>query len=403
MDLLSLPRASRRSILFWRTYTVFVKQYTLGFMVTALLLWAAASLLDTDRIDPRRFARISLLSGVATFFSVTSVFTSFTLVNLGTWRGWRARFGERRNIHPILWTACAYNLLVLSAYVLLRNRANEHVQDAFSRGFVRLTSFDAAQGFIASRGRHLLEASLPSWTDTRIWRPDTASWTLPILGIGLVWLLARRSTRTFGVVVLGFYGAFLAASALRVYPLGLDRTDIFAFPVGICLFVAGIHALTAWIPKAALVRTALGVAVVAFAIYKPIPTAYWDVDDDRLIERLEVSISPEDGLILSGAGAYLASYYGNWPVEISNAVGRTNATQADIVRDRTLHLHPGVKRRTRVERFLKESRPTRLWYVAFRTGADEEVLDALADHSYVFNEVERSRRGRLYFLLDRRD
>ena len=106
---------------------------------------------------------------------------------------------------------------------------------------------------------------------------------------------------------------------------------------------------------------------------------------------------------LSPAGAYLASYYGDWPVEISNAVERSNATQADIVRDRTLHLHPGVKRRTRVERFLKGSRPTRLWYVAFRTGADEEVLDALADHSYVFNEVERSRRGRLYFLLDRRD
>ena len=49
------------------------------------------------------------------------------------------------------------------------------------------------------------------------------------------------------------------------------------------------------------------------------------------------------------------------------------------------------------------SRPAPLWYVAFRTGAEEEVLEALADHSYVFNEVERSSRGRLYALLDRRD
>ena len=54
----------------------------------------------------------------------------------------------------------------------------------------------------------------------------------------------RRPTRFFGVVVVGFYAAFMTASALGVYPLGTGRPDIFAFPVGICLFVVGIHLAT---------------------------------------------------------------------------------------------------------------------------------------------------------------
>jgi uncharacterized membrane protein len=61
-------------------YSVFVKEYSLGFLVTAALLLSAASLLENEEPDPRRFARLSILAGAAVFISFPSVFASFPMV-----------------------------------------------------------------------------------------------------------------------------------------------------------------------------------------------------------------------------------------------------------------------------------------------------------------------------------
>ena len=355
-----------------------------------------------DEVNPRRFATLSLFGGAGVFFSIPSVFASFPTVNLVALKSLRSWSSDRRRTKRILLIALGYDLLILAAYFLLQSRTNELVQNAFRRGFIRVGSPMQAWRTVTRQGRNLIETGLPSWTETTAWNPDTVSWTLPIVGLGLVWLLARKSTRLVGLVIAGFYGAFLTASILRIYPLGIGRTDIFAFPVGICLFVAGIHGLTSWVPRATLVRLVAGVGVAAVAIYQPVQVKYWDVDDVRLIRRLEAVMNPSDGLILSPAGAYLASYYGDWQVVISGTSARTNATQADIVRDSTLHLHPGVDARARITQFLEDDRPPRIWYVAYRTRR-RGVLETLGDHGYLFNAVERTRRGRLYLLLDRRN
>ena len=83
----------------------------------------------------------------------------------------------------------------------------------------------AAWSFLADQGGRLLMISLPGWTEGWSFNPGEVSWTLPFIGLGLVWLLARRETRFFGLTVLGFYGARVVASALWIYPLGLGRRD----------------------------------------------------------------------------------------------------------------------------------------------------------------------------------
>ena len=78
-------------------YTVFVRQYTIEFLVTALFLLAAAGFLrDGDGIDPRRFRRVALAGGVLPFFAMTSVFASFPVVNLGASFAVRDWFRNRR-------------------------------------------------------------------------------------------------------------------------------------------------------------------------------------------------------------------------------------------------------------------------------------------------------------------
>ena len=65
-------------------YSVFVHQYAVEFLITALFLSAAATLRHPRTgIDPGRFRWTALLGSAGTFFSIPSVFVSFPIVNLG--------------------------------------------------------------------------------------------------------------------------------------------------------------------------------------------------------------------------------------------------------------------------------------------------------------------------------
>ena len=130
--------------------------------------------------------------------------------------------------------------MVGAAWWLLRSRSNPGIRGRFAEGFMPVDSVAAAWTFLADQGGRLLMISLPGWTEGWSFNPGEVSWTLPFVGLGLVWLLGRRETRFFGLAVLGFYAARVVASALWIYPLGLGRPDIFSFPVAICLFAAGI-------------------------------------------------------------------------------------------------------------------------------------------------------------------
>jgi hypothetical protein len=261
---------------------------------------------------------------------------------------------------------------------------------------MQVDSLGSVWDFLSTQGRSLLETSLPSWQPTEIWNPETTSWPLPLVGLGLVWLLARPATRWAGCAIVGFFGACLLASVLRVYPLGRPRTDIFAFPIVIALFTMGVHLVTRWIPKREILRTTLGLAAVGFALFAPIRAEYWAVNDIRLVRRVAADARPADGLILSPAGTFLAAYYGPWPFVVTASRQRPNATQADIVRDLTAHLPPSGAPRPAVERLLVAPGPERVWYLDFRTAEGPEVLEAMADSGYAVKEVERTTRGRLY-------
>ena len=380
-------------------YTVFVHQYPFVFLVTALLVLAAAHLFrNPDAISPRLFGWTALGGGVAAFFSVTSVFLSFPTVNLGAalaLRGWRR---ERRRTIRILASAAAYNTTVLAAYFVLRARSNELLRGTdLAAGFMPLESAGAAWGFLARNGRRLLELGLPSWGEGELTNPVTFSWPLPFLALGLVWLLARRRTRFLGLVVLGFYAAFVTASAWQIYPLGTGRADIFAFPLSICLFAVGLQLATQALPGRRLIRLAVAAVVLTVAVVRPLHVEYFDVDDVHLVDHLAANLQPEDSLILSPTGAFLAAFYGDWPVTITGTDRHSHGTMATIGRGRTHYLFRGPSEVPSVERFMAESRPGRVWYVGFRTGGTEaQVVEAIEAHGCPARAVRETRRGRLY-------
>lgn len=388
-------------------YTVFVHQYPFDFLVTALLLLGAVVLfedpLPTLRVEPRRFAAVALVSGVAPFFSVTSVFASFPIMHLGALGAIRSLRSNRPRALPVLGCAAAYDIAVLAAYLLLRNRSNERIRGGrFADGFMPLDSVSEAGSFLATNGRQLLEMG-----HSDVW--------LPFIGLGCIWLLARPRTRAPGLVVVGFYAIFLVASAFEVYPLGTGRSDIFAFPVSVMLLAGGAHLVTAPLPAARTIRFAVAVLVGAAAVASPPRADYEARNDDRLVKVLMAEERPDDGVVLTWSGGFLTAFYGHWPFEVAAYDQAPNGTQAIIERAHTLHLarrrrdsaeiRPGEATQGQlVQRFLQEFRGRRVWFMAFRVPGAwlPEVLDAFDRGGYALDETYRTSEGTL-FVAERRN
>ena len=375
-------------------YTVFVHQYAVEFTITALFLLAATRLYSgrASDLDSRCFAGVALAGGLAPFFSVTSVFTSFPLVNLAAVYAVRDWFRNGKRSPAILWSAAAYNAMVFIAYLLLQGRSSPAMRTWFASEFMPIDSTGEALAFLLDNGQRLVGISLPGWI---------AGWW-PLLGLGLVWLLSRRPTRFLGLVILGFYSARVLASALWIYPLGTNRLDVFTLPVAICIFVAGIQAATAAFSKPALPRLLATVVVVWFAVVRPVNARYFNTADSPLVDYLSAAARVEDAVVLSEGATYLTAFYGSWPVVLTAQASASHGNAVKLVRDRTLHLPmSGPSRQARsVTQFLNVVGPNRIWYVAYRTrGRQDAVIAAIRGAGYRTHEVLRSQRGRLHLGL----
>ena len=372
-------------------YTVFVHQYTLEAVITALILLAATRLVrDGTEVDARRFRRVALAGGIATFFSVPAVFVTFPVVNLGALYAVRTWIQRRQPMRSILWSAAAYNGMVGAAWWLLRSRSNPGIRGRFAEGFMPVDSVDAAWTFLAEQGGRLLMISLPGWTEGWSFNPGEVSWTLPFVGLGLVWLLGRRETRFFGLAVLGFYAARVVASALWIYPLGIGRPDIFSFPAAICLFAAGIHAASAALPHARTARVAVAAVVVAFALARPVGVGYWDINHAPVAHYLAANTQEDDPVMLSATGLFLAAFYGPWPVTTQPTDTNAQGITVTVDRDRTLHLPRNARDAMLATEFLHRFRSSdRVWYLGHLLRSDR-VVAAMKDAGYAVETVQAS-------------
>lgn len=378
-------------------YTVFVHQYTFDFLVTALLLLAGAKLSRTRSVDrPAAVTSIAVAGALASFFSAPSVFVSFPLVHLSAFLAVRRRNHERRRKNIGLCVAvAAYDVAVLFAYLFMSNRTNPHVRATFSAGFMPFESPAAFWVFLSTNGRRLLETSLPN--------VEHPFWPLSFVGLGLVWLLARRRTRLVALMTVGAYAAFALASALRIYPLGTGRPDIFSFPLAILLFAGGVGLATAALPARRFVRMAVSLTLTFLVVLFPLRVEYRSANGKFLIEQIAVLSEAEDGVILTGPSAALAGFYGPWTFTVSADTETDNGTRVTIDREHTLHLtgrHADSLRQTDdvIEEFLTP-RPDRVWVLYFHTPRTLDVNGPLEGFGYTLHEVATAPHGRLYLAL----
>ena len=378
-------------------YSVAVHQYSFDFLVTALFLLAATRLCpDWPNINSRLFMRVAFAGGTAPFFSVPSVFISFPTIHLAALvaaTGWRRR---RRQAATVLLTTVAYDLAILTAYLLFRTRTNSGVRGRFGDGFLQLDSLGALWSFLADNGQRALASSLPNW--------DFVPWLLPLIAIGAVWLVTRRETRFVGLVALGTSAAFLAASALSVYPLGTGRPDIFFLPVPIVLFAAGLHFVTAVLRLPSIYRLILATVVSWLAIVSPLRVEYPNPNPGafEFVDTIATRAEPGDGLVLTWPAGFPVGFYGPWDVDVLPFDQSHNATQTRVKRDRTLHL-PRYDDGSQVRLlgpYLTQSPPERIWFGSSREPEAwlSDVLGAFEDHGYKYEEVLETTRYKLWLV-----
>lgn len=360
-------------------YSIFVKQYSLDFAVTAGLLLAGVALF---RREGAGLAWVAAAGVGAAVISIPSVFTSVPIVHLAALvRGWRAPAAVRWRVAAAV---AAFDLALLAIFGLwLADRSNPTLTAFWRADFLPAASLAEAWAFLTTNGYTALCDALP----------DELNLLTPLSAVGLVALLVRRDTRLIGLTLLGVFGALLVASALGRYPIGTDfrgRTVIFSYAITIVLVATGAHAILRWIPGCRFLFAAAAAAALMWLVVHPLRVEYFPLNHVDLVRELQSQAGSRDALVLNGSGAYLAGYYAPWDIE---AVP-DDSPQAFGVRVRrplTITLPRGSEEGraplTLLDDLLKTERPERAFYFATRRGF-EAVEAAFAAHGY--KEVHRT-------------
>ena len=360
-------------------YSVFVKPYSLDYALTALFLLLGAWLL-VDRRDVR--VAVAGAGLAAVMFSVPSVFLSLALVHvtfLTPGLSGPANPPSKR----LRWgTVAGFDLLLAVIYVvILRGRSNPALQAWWNDSFAPSTS-------LADLARFL---SITGWTAIREALPETLASLAPLAGVGLAALVISPRRRWFGLFVALVCVGAIAASMLRIYPIGIGtkaRVTIYAYPITTALVAVGFDALTRWLPIRALLRAAAAVAVV-WGVARVPPPAYPKLDQIQLVRELESSATPDDAIVLNTPGASLAGYYMSWPIT-TRPDQSSYGFAVQIERPRTLTLpraaeegEPGLDV---LDAFLAREQPARVYFFSTRRGTDaaENAIRARG-----FEEVRR--------------
>ena len=296
-----------------------------------------------SEVDARRFRRVALAGGIATLFAVPVVFVTFPVVNLGALYAIRTWVERKAAVKAAsLLSAVGYNAMVVVAWWLLRNRSNPAPPWQSSlMGSCPNDSLAAAWSFLVDQGGRLLMISLPGWTEGWSFNPGEVSWTLPFVGLGLVWLLARRETRFFGLAVLGFYAARVVASALWIYPLGHRPARHLLVPGGDLPLRVGHPrgdsgpAACTHAARASRSRRPWSSSPSS----RPVEVGYWDSNGASLVHHLAANAQADDPVILSATSLtphrLLRAVAGD---DAAHRYQRTGSRSSPSERDRTLFL-----------------------------------------------------------------
>ena len=363
-------------------YSVFVKQYTVDVLAVAGLLLSAAWFFRSR--EPRHLRLGAWLSILSLLFSFPSVFAGAVFVNLAALLHMWSADSEPSRTGPIIRTALVFNLVLGIVFLLIvSGRSNANVTGYWAASFLPLDSGVAAWQFLSTRGLGAIRNALPTALASGV----------PLVGVGLVWLMVKPPWRWFGVFVLLVYVAAIVASGLHLYPISggrpdrpaLARTDLFSYPLTVMLFTLGIGALTSWLPRRALANFPLCVLALALVAVRPAPASYFPLDHSNFVRLMDSFEEDTDGVVLWSAARFLGGYYSSWPIRAVARADLNNELEIHLERPHSLTLPTvGEATASALEAFISEGQFRRIIYLTTRAraGQQDPVFSVLARNGY---------------------
>lgn len=250
----------------------------------------------------------SFASSIVSTLFVNS-FILFRLLQYGTWT----------NRKKELATWAGFHLALALFYLLVLNRQRNpalvlYWSDHFPHSLAQMGS-----GF-----ETLLQGVIPGALRT----PSPKLYLL--LGVGillmataLISLLRTRTHRAMGLALFLVYPAVGTMAALRLYPLGGLRTDIFTYPVTALLLATGLAQLTRSLMRnRAATLAGLGTCLILGILairpeFLGMEIRYpRNPSGQNLVSIIEQTFQPGDTLIVQPHKTFLLCYYTTWPIKI---------------------------------------------------------------------------------------
>jgi len=376
-------------------YSVFVKQYTSEFLLVTLLLAVFARWAWTDRA--KRTRALLAVAVLACLIGAGTIVVATIVVNIAlAWHArWQRDHGQRYVL--TLGLLAAFNIAVFLYYLaVLRAQATAPLYEYWARFYVPHASLSAALHHIDAVSLGALRGAFP---DQLIW----LAWLAPL---GLAALLWNRRLRPIGVALTAVAAAMIVLSALRLYPLGGSRTDIFLYPLGILAAAAGIDAISRRLPRGAELRVVCAALVLVFALANVSGQPYFDLDLSNMVRTLDRRARPAHGIVVYPKASTLTAFYSSMPSRYLTSGARGLVFEFD--RDRTLSLSP-VDSQTgqrQLYDFLEAQRYPRIWLIATRVGQNyplESLIEMIRADGYRIQREWRSRIKTSLILFEAED
>src|SRR5438093_1522008 len=227
------------------------------------------------------------------------------------------------------WIAALVVGSILTYLFMARKQTNWSLIEFWEPYYLPWQSARATLNFLGAKGLDAIRLAFP----------ETLSAYVPwLVAAGLVGALVVKETRLIGLAFMSFYAALVVMAALKMYPMGGGRTDIFGYPVSL------LAATSVFVPVLRAKR--IGRAVGALAALATL-LLVWEGKDRRFpyinandskaaIQFLAGHIRDEDGLIVYPHANWAIAYYGKWPYRVipDDRVATNFSTM--ILRDRPM-------------------------------------------------------------------
>jgi hypothetical protein len=316
---------------FHGVYSLRVKPFTADALVTiGLLALTIEALRSTGR---RWLIALACVAAVTPLVSIPSLIIGGVLVNAVALAGW---WKAKRAWSPLA-VAAAYAAAAGALYfTLLAGQRNPSLVRYWAAHFPPLED-TAALGAFFTRGPGAAFFLNPF--PAHLW------WVPVFLLSGVAWLIIRREHRPLGALLGLAIAAMLAASALRLYPIGTGRLDLFLHPVLLLIAAVGFTPpripprFPRWLPG---LIPGTGITLLTVGLILGGMYGYPPVGDRQMVERAVATLSDDDGLVVYPWANYAAGLYGPWPTEIVPVTDSTNRFYVHLRRPNTLVLHESL-------------------------------------------------------------